>query len=71
MQNPEPPKSPTNWVPSQSTIGGGIVGTALAQIVVAICNQYFSHPLSAELASAVTTLCVTACVYFIPDRKSA
>lgn len=66
MQNPEPPKS---WTPTQSTVGGSIVGTAIAQVVVAICDQYFSHPLSAELASAVTTICVFAAVYFIPDRK--
>ncbi len=70
MQNPDPPKSPTNWVPTQSTLGGGIFGTALAQIIVAVCNRYLHTPLGAELASAITTVCVTACVYFIPDRKS-
>lgn len=69
MQDPEPPKPTTNWVPSQSTVGGSIFGTALAQIVVAICDRYLHAPLGAELASAITTVCVTACVYFIPDRK--
>jgi hypothetical protein len=69
MQNPEPPKPATNWTPHQSVVGGSIFGTALAQIVVAVCDQYFAHPLSAELASAVTTVCVTLCVYFIPDKS--
>lgn len=66
MQNPEPPKS---WTPTQSTVGGSIVGTALAQIVVAICDRYLHTPLGPELASAVTTICVFAAVYFIPERK--
>jgi hypothetical protein len=69
MQNPEPPK-PTNWVPTRSTVGGSILGTAIAQVVVAVCDQYFKTPLTAELASAVTTICVFACVYLIPDSKS-
>lgn len=67
MQAPEPP---TRWVPTQATVGGSIFGTALAQIVVAICDRYLHTPLGPELASAITTVCVTACVYFIPERKS-
>jgi hypothetical protein len=65
MQEPDIPKS---WVPTQSAVGGSIVGTALAQIVVAICDGYLTHPLTPEIASAVTTVCVFAAVYFIPDK---
>jgi hypothetical protein len=68
MQDPDPDK-PTSWVPHQSVVGGSIFGTALAQIVVAICDQYLAHPLTAELASAITTVCVTLAVYFIPDKS--
>ena len=67
MQNPEPPIS---WVPTRSVIGGATFGTAAAQIIVAVCNRYLHTALGAELASAITTVCVTACVYFIPDRQS-
>ncbi len=65
MQNPEPP---TSWKPSQSVVIGAVIGQATAQLVVAICDQFFSHPLSPELSAAISGFCVTLGTYFIPDK---
>jgi hypothetical protein len=70
MQDPEPP-APSRWIPTRKTVNGSVFGTALAQIIVAICDQYFSHPLTAELASAVTTVCVVGVAYFTPNASSS
>lgn len=61
------PDKPTGWVPTNSTLGGAGIGLAAAQVIVALCDQYFQHPLSAEFSSAITTLCVAAAGYFIKD----
>jgi len=68
MQSPEPDQ-PTSWIPSRKLITGGIVGQAAAQIIVAVCDQYFKTPLSPELAAAITTLCYAAAAYFIPNSQ--
>ncbi len=64
MQNADPP---TGWKPTTSTLGGAGFGLALAQIIIAVCDQYFKTPLSPELASAVTTVTVAAIGYIFPD----
>lgn len=66
MQDPEPP---TNWVPSRKLIGGAVIGQALAQIIVAVCDRYLHTPLGPELSAAVTTLCYAGAAYFIPERQ--
>lgn len=68
MQNPEPTPA-TSWIPSRKAVGGSILGTAAAQIIVAVCDQYLKTPLTPELASAVTTVCVFAIAYFIPNAQ--
>ena len=60
---------PSSWVPSRSVVGGAGIGLAAGQIVIAICDRAFHAPLGPELSSAITTLCIAAATYFIPDRK--
>jgi hypothetical protein len=64
MQNPEPPNG---WKPTNSTLGGAIFGAAVGQIVVAVCGQIFHSPLTPEVSSAVTTVCIGVIGYFFPD----
>lgn len=63
MSDPDKP----GWIPTTSTLGGAGIGLAAAQVIVAICDQYFQHALSPELASAITTLCVAAAGYIFKD----
>jgi hypothetical protein len=70
MSDPNDPttqKSSAGWTPTTSTVGGGVIGAALGQVIIAVCDQYLHTPLNPELASAITTLCVTAAGYFIKD----
>lgn len=69
MQNPEPTNGNghSGWQPTTSTLGGAAIGLAAAQVVVAVCDQYFQRPLGPELASAITTLCVAIAGYFFKD----
>ena len=70
MQNPEPSKPPGNWVPHQSVVGGAVVGTAVAQIIVAVCGHYLKGPLDAVTAGAISSLCLFTATYFIPDSTN-
>jgi hypothetical protein len=70
MQDPDPP-TPNRWKPTNKLIGGAVIGQAAAQIIVAVCDSYFSHPLSPELSAAITTLCYAAAAYFIPNNPNA
>jgi hypothetical protein len=70
MQDPEPSKPPTNWRPTNKLVGGAIIGQALSQVIVAVCDRYLQTPLGPELASAVTTLCYAAAAYFIPNSPT-
>jgi len=69
MQDPEPPKPATSWVPHQSVIGGLVIGQILGQVIVLACDQYLSKPPSPALGTALGGLITILCVYFIPDRK--
>lgn len=60
-------KPAAGWTPTASTAAGGGLGLVAGQFIVALCNQYFSHPLSPELASATTGLCVIVAGYLFPD----
>jgi hypothetical protein len=71
MENPEPPNHPNRWVPTNKLIGGAVISQAAAQIIVAVCDQYFSHPLTPELATAISTLCYAIGAYFIPNRPTS
>ncbi len=67
MQDPIPPKS---WTPTRATLGGSIFGTAVAQLIVGICNRLLHTPLGPELGGAITTICIFAATYFIPERQT-
>lgn len=60
-------RSKSGWVPTTSTAVGAIIGTAIAQIIVAIFDAFLAHPLTPELSSAVTTLCIFGAGYVIKD----
>jgi len=59
----------TNWVPTQSTVGGSAFGTFAGQIIIGICDRVLKTPLDPTLAGAITGICIFIAVYFIPDRK--
>lgn len=64
----EPPlPSASGWKPTTSTVVGGGLGLAVAQFIVAVCDQTFHTPIGPELSSAITGLCVTVGNYLIPD----
>lgn len=65
MQDPEFPKS--GWTPTNSTLGGAILGGALGQIVVASFDQIFHITISLATAGAINTVCIFAVGYFFPD----
>ncbi len=70
MQNPEPdpPSSPkTGWTPTTSTVGGAILGTAVAQLITAGLETYLKHPLGSVTAGAISTVCIFIIGYFFPD----
>lgn len=70
MQNPEPvDQPPSRWAPTNKLIGGATIGAAVAQLIVALCNQYLHSPLSAESSSAITILCYAVAAYFIPNKQ--
>lgn len=58
---------PSGWTPTTSTVGGGLLGGALAQLLCALAETYTPHPLSSATAAALTTVCVFAVGYFFPD----
>jgi hypothetical protein len=67
MQDAEPNGPKAGWTPTASTAAGGGIGLTLGEFIVAFCDQYLSHPLSAALASATTGLCIILAGYFFPD----
>lgn len=64
MQNPEPPVS---WKPNQSIYGGAVIGTAIAQCVIAGVEFFIHASITATVGGAITTLCCFTACYFIPD----
>lgn len=63
---PVPPESP-GWKPTQSTMGGAILGTAIAQLVTALIETFSHLAISAATGGAITTVCVAAAGYFFAD----
>ena len=70
MQDPEPPKQPSRWVPNQKTVGGAIIGQLFGQFIVLAADQYLSKKPSPELAIAFTGLIQALCSYFIPSKST-
>lgn len=67
MQDPEPPTPPARWKPHQSVIGGAAVGTAVAQLILAGLKFYLHTAIDPVTAGAITSLCLFAATYLIPD----
>lgn len=68
MNTPFPVNPPqVGWVPTTSTVGGGLLGGALAQLLCALIDAYAVHPIGSATAAALTTVCVFAVGYFFPD----
>jgi len=65
MNSPNPVS--TGWSPTTSTIGGGVLGGAFAQVLVAVIEALSHQPLSSQLTGAITTLSVALIGYFFPD----
>ena len=66
MQDPEPPKERTGWIPTASTAAGGGAGFAVGQFIIALCDQVH-YPLTAAMACAIGGLCPIVIGYFFPD----
>ncbi len=58
--------APTGWKPTTSTVAGGLLGGALAQIIVAILTKLNWAP-DPMTAGAITTVCTFVVGYFFPD----
>jgi hypothetical protein len=69
MQDPQPPKS-SNWVPSQSIVGGNTIGATVAVLVVPFIIPFYPKgvdPITISLAFGA--LCTFIASYLIPDGK--
>jgi len=68
MNNTPDPITPVSgWTPTTSTVGGGVLGGAVAQIIVAVIEALSHQPLTSQLTGAITTLSVVIVGYFFPD----
>ncbi len=62
-----PPPPPSGWTPTTSTLAGGVIGGAAAQIITATI-EFFTHAtVSAATAGAISTLAVVIAGYVFPD----
>ncbi len=68
MSTPNP-VPPAKWVPARSVVGGSVIGTAVAQLIVGVFDRVLHTPLGPELGGAITTICIFAATYFIPDKS--
>jgi hypothetical protein len=68
METPIPVNdpAPTGWKPTTSTVVGGVVGGAVAQLITFILAQ-FGVVLDGATAAAVATLATVAAGYFSSD----
>lgn len=65
MNTPEPVKQ--GWVPTASTLAGGGLGLALAQIIIALIQYVIHQQISAEVSCSIGTVCTAAVGYIFPD----
>jgi hypothetical protein len=54
------------WKPTTSTVGGALIGGAVAQVVIGVFEQFFV-PLNPNIAGGLTVLCVALAGYLFPD----
>jgi hypothetical protein len=71
MQDPEPPKQPTSWVPHQSIVGGNSIGGTVAILLVPFILPLYPKGVDHDtITLAFGALCTFIACYFIPDGKS-
>jgi hypothetical protein len=66
MNDPNPIPS-QGWKPTQSTMGGALFGTAIAQVATAILETFTHNAISAQTGGAITTICIFIVGYLFPD----
>jgi hypothetical protein len=70
MQDPEPSKPPTSWVPSQSIVGGNSIGATIAILVVPFIIPLYPKGIDHDsITLAFGALCTFIASYLIPDGK--
>ena len=55
------------WLPTTSTLAGGGLGVAVAQLIVAGLQQIFHLTVSPETGVSLGVVCTAAIGYFFPD----
>lgn len=58
---------PAGWMPTNSTLGGAVLGGALSQIICAIIESFSHAAVSTVTAGAISTVCVCAVGYLFKD----
>lgn len=61
------PAASSGWTPTTSTVGGGVIGGAMAQLIVAFIESVAHVTLTSATTGAITTLAVVAAGYLFPD----
>lgn len=68
MQDPEPPKPPTSWVPHQSVVAGSTIGGAVAVLVLPFIIRFYPSGIDHDsITASFTVLCTAIACYLIPD----
>ena len=71
MNTPDPlpqlPAPQVGWKPTQSTMGGALFGTAIAQLITALSQTFAHTDITAQTGGAITTVCIFTVGYFFPD----
>ena len=71
MQNPDPPKPATNWVPHRSIATGNPIGGAIAVLILPFVIPLYPNGVSHDdITIAFTALCTFIATYFIPDNPN-
>lgn len=68
MPDPTPQNPiPEGWRPTTSTVAGGAIGGAFAQLAVASIEFLIHQSLTSATAAALTTVCIVVAGYIFPD----
>lgn len=70
MQDPQPDITKPSRLPTQATVGGAVLGTAVGQIIISIIEFAIHHGVTSQFGGAVTTLCIFAATYLIPEKPN-
>lgn len=59
-----------SMLPTQATVGGAILGTAIGQVIVAAIEFFAHHAVTSQFGGAITTICIFAATYYIPEKPN-